>query len=315
MVTLDAQQTADALPWQRLIDALRDGFINGCKTPLRHQHQFKIPGEVDGTLLLMPAWLSGKYLGVKQVLVIPNNGRRNLSTVVASYQLSSALTGELLAIIDGSVLTNRRTAAASALASSYLSRTDSSHLLMVGTGSMAPCLIEAHATIRPIERISIWGRNSEKAHNLAEQMTALGLRAKPVSDLQRAARKADIISCATLSETPLVQGDWLAAGTHVDLVGAFTPAMRESDNHLMEHARIFVDTRDGALSEAGDLLQPLSDGIISPDDVLAELHELSKGLHPGRNNHNEITVFKSVGTALEDLIASILAYQLSDPEC
>ena len=309
MRTLDAQQTAAALPWEALIDALRDGFIQGCETPLRHQHQFQIPNEADGTLLLMPAWTSGEYLGLKQVLVIPDNTQRNLSAIAASYQLSSAHTGELLAVMDGNVLTNRRTAAASALASSYLSRDNSTHLLMVGTGSMAPSLIQAHATARPIKRVSIWGRNTEKAKALATQMTSLGLHATAVSELQACAAQADIISCATLSESPLVRGEWLSAGTHIDLVGAFKPTMRESDDSLMERASIFVDTRDGALSEAGDLIQPLNNGRIKHDDVLAELQDLTKEHHCGRSSQQEITVFKSVGTGLEDLFAAVLALQ------
>ena len=309
MLALDAQQTAAALPWQALIDALRQGFINGCHAPMRHHHQFSIPNEADGTLLLMPAWSSGKYIGVKQVIVIPGNQQRNLSAISASYLLSSASTGELLAIMDGRVLTNRRTAAASALASSYLSRRNSAHLLMVGTGSMAPSLIAAHAVVRPIKRVSIWGRNAEKAKALATQVTSLGLHATPVSELQVCAAQADIISCATLSESPLIRGKWLNEGTHVDLVGAFTPSMRESDDSLMERASIFVDTRDGALSEAGDLILPLNNGRIKHDDVLAELQDLTKEHHGGRSSQQEITVFKSVGTGLEDLFAAVLALQ------
>lgn len=309
MRILDAQQTAAALPWQALIDALKEGFKNGCETPLRHQHQFEIPNESDGTLLLMPAWTSGEYLGVKQILVIPDNAQRNISAVTASYQLSSASTGELLAVMEGNVLTHRRTAAASALASSYLSKTDSAHLLMVGTGGLAPSLIKAHATARPIERVSIWGRNPEKASALAKKINAHGIEATAITELKDSAAQADIISCATLSEAPLIFGDWLSAGTHVDLVGAFKPTMRESDDELMKRASIFVDTREGALSEAGDLVQPLNDGTIKHDNILAELQELTKEQHPGRSNENEITVFKSVGTGLEDLAAAVLAFQ------
>lgn len=309
MIVLDAQQTASALPWPHLIEALRDGFAEGCEAPLRHHHQFEIPSEVSGTLLLMPAWTAGRYLGVKQVLVIPDNQQRNLSSVCASYQLSSALTGQPLAHIDGAVLTNRRTAAASALASSYLSRSDSSKLLMVGTGGLARSLIEAHCTARTITNVSVWGRNARHSRALAEDMQQIGINANSVDDLQSACGTADIISCATSSSDALIQGAWLSDGTHVDLVGAFTADMRESDDELISKASIFVDTRAGALTEAGDILQPLKDGLINEDDIVADLYDLTRETHAGRKSASEITVFKSVGTALEDLAAAVLAYQ------
>lgn len=309
MINLDAAQTEACLPWQELVAALREGFVQGCESPARHHHDFSIPGEDDGTLLLMPAWTAGEHLGVKQVLVIPGNGGRGLSAVAASYQLSSAKTGEVLALIEGGVLTNRRTAAASALASSYLSRSDSQHLLMVGTGGLARDLIPAHAAIRPIQQVSIWGRNSEHSAKLADEIIGSGLSAQVVNDLQSAASEADIISCATLAEQPLIQGDWLREGTHIDLVGAFKPSMRESDDRLMQRADIYVDTRSGALIEAGDIIQPLQAGLISESDIRADLFELCWGTHPGRDSDRQITVFKSVGTALEDLAAAKLAYQ------
>jgi alanine dehydrogenase len=306
MIILDAKETVTALPWLALVEALRQGFINGCATPTRHHHEFAIPGEAAGTLLLMPAWVEGEFLGVKQVLVIPENAERGLSAVSASYQLSSAKTGELLAIIDGAVLTHRRTAAASALASTYLSRANSDHLLMVGTGGLAPNLIEAHCAVRPISTVSIWGRNVERSEKLAQQMRRSGLCVNVVTDLQAAAQHADIISSATLSEKPLICGDWIVPGTHVDLVGAFKPSMRESDDELIRRANVFVDTADGALQEAGDIIQAIQSGAISADDIQSNLYALTGGEHQGRCSDEEITVFKSVGTALEDLAAAVL---------
>lgn len=309
MITLDAKQTAAALPWLALVEALRAGFINGCAAPTRHHHEFIIPGEAAGTLLLMPAWMEGEFLGVKQVLVIPDNTKRGLSAVSASYQLSSAKTGELLAIIDGAVLTHRRTAAASALASTYLSRANSEHLLMVGAGGLAPNLIEAHCAVRPISTVSIWGRNVTNSEKLAQQMRQSGLCVNVVTDLQAAAQHADIISSATLSEEPLICGDWIVPGTHVDLVGAFKPSMRESDDALIRQASVFVDTTDGALQEAGDIIQAIQSGAFSAEDIQSDLFALTGGDHQGRCSDQEITVFKSVGTALEDLAAAVLVYR------
>lgn len=310
MLILDTKGTAAALPWLPLVEALREGFISGCAAPTRHHHEFTIPDEAAGTLLLMPAWMEGEYLGVKQVLVIPENAKRGLSAVCASYQLSSAKTGELLAIIDGGVLTNRRTAAASALASRYLSRQDSEHLLMVGTGGLAPNLIEAHCAVRPISKVSIWGRTVESSEKLAQQIRLDDLCVNVVTDLQQAAGEADIISCATLSETPLILGEWIKPGTHVDLVGAFKPSMRESDDDLILRASVFVDTTESALEEAGDIIQAIRSGAITADDIQSDLFGLARGEHQGRCSDEEITVFKSVGTALEDLAAAVLAYSL-----
>lgn len=310
MLILNATETAVVLPWLELVDALRKGFISGCAAPARHHHEFSIPNETAGTLLLMPAWQEGEYLGVKQVLVIPENAKRGLSAVCASYQLSSATTGELLAIIDGGVLTNRRTSAASALASTYLSREDSEHLLMIGTGGLAPNLIEAHCAVRPISKVSIWGRNVKSSEKLVQQLQSNGLCINVVTDLQEAVGHADIVSCATLSEQPLVCGDWIKPGTHVDLVGAFKSSMRESDDSLMRRASIFADTIEGALEEAGDIIQAIRSGAVSVGDIQSDLFGLAGGKHQGRSSDQEITVFKSVGTALEDLAAAVLAYSL-----
>ena len=309
MLYLDPEQTASALPWSALINALQQGFMQGCKVPVRHQHQFEINDEQPGSLLLMPAWIPGSFLGVKQVVVVPENGKRDLPAVHASYQLSCAKTGELLAVIDGEVLTHRRTAAASALASRFLSRADSEHLLMVGTGGMARALIPAHCAERPIKTISIWGRNLDKSKRLADDVCTLGYSAQAVEDLASSAESADIISCATLAQQPIILGEWLRPGTHIDLVGAFTPTMREVDSSGVAKSSVFVDTRAGALEEAGDLLMAMADGAFSANDIVASLRELSTEQHQGRSSEAEITLFKSVGTALEDLYGAILAYQ------
>jgi ornithine cyclodeaminase len=232
-----------------------------------------------------------------------------LPSIYGSYLLSSATTGELLAILDGGELTARRTAATSALASRYLSRRESSTMLMVGTGRLSLNLIEAHAAVRPIERVIVWGRDPMKAEEVARRAAALGLEASTTQDLGAAAREADIISCATLSDTALVQGSWLKPGAHLDLIGAFKPTMRESDDEAIRRSTIFVDTLTGALSEAGDIIQPIQAGVITSQDIAADLLELATGLHRGRRDDQEITLFKSVGTSLEDLAGAILAVE------
>jgi ornithine cyclodeaminase len=195
------------------------------------------------------------------------------------------------------------------LAAKYLSRQDSEKLLMVGTGALAPHLILAHASVRPIRELVVWGRDFKKAQNLAANFDGRRLRARPAADLAEAVAWADTISCATLSQAPLIEGAWLRPGQHVDLVGGFTPAMREADDAAIERARVYVDTYGGALKEAGDIVQPLVNGTLLESQIAGDLGELAQGRAAGRSFYNQITLFKSVGTALEDLAAAELVYE------
>jgi ornithine cyclodeaminase len=218
-------------------------------------------------------------------------------------------TGAPIATLDGSALTVRRTAAASALAADYLARKDAAILLVAGTGQRAPALVRAHATVRPIRDVRIWGRTPDKAVALARSLNENGFAATAVNDLETGVRDADIVTCATLATSPLIKGDWLKPGAHLDLVGGFTPDMREADDDAMRRGRIFVDTRDGALAEAGDLIDPIAAGAITASDVVGEMSELCRGTVAGRGAADEITVFKSVGAAIEDLAAAELALE------
>jgi ornithine cyclodeaminase len=309
MLVLHETETAEALKWTDLIDAIERMLRSNCVMPVRHHHDVGVPGEADATLLLMPAWVPGAYIGVKLVSVFPDNHMRGLPAIYGSYILSSGKTGKMLAVVDGGELTARRTAATSALATRYLARAEASHLLVVGTGRLSLNLIQAHATVRPITRVSVWGRNRANAEKTAEEARLLGFDAVACSDLEATARVADIISCATLSSEPLVHGAWLKPGAHLDLIGAFTPSMRESDDEAVRRATIFVDTRAGAMSEAGDILQPLKAGVITEADIRGDLFDLAAGRHKGRSGDEEITLFKSVGAVLEDLAGAILAYE------
>lgn len=309
MLVLDDAQTRAALPWPDLIDAVARMFKGDCVTPVRHHHAMSVPGESDATLLLMPAWVPGHYSGVKVLSLFPDNGSRGLPAIHGTYLLSSGKTGEILAIIDGGELTARRTAATSALASRLLSREGSTELLVCGTGRLSLNLMQAHAEVRPLTRIHVWGRNPEAAAATAEAARLMGLPALPVTDLETAARQADIISCATLSSQPLIDGGWLKAGAHLDLVGGFKPDMRETDDTAIRRSSVFVDTLAGATHEAGDIVQPLTSGVLAPGDIRAELAELLRGSKQARRSADEITLFKSVGAALEDLAGAILAYE------
>jgi len=308
---IDAAAVHRALDYAALVDRLAQMFRQGCEAPLRHHHTIKTAGGPDATLLLMPAWQAGRHIGVKIVTVFPGNAAKSLPGVMGQYLLSDATTGAPLALIDGQAITVRRTAAASALASRYLSRPDASRMVMIGTGALAPHLIGAHAAVRPIREVAIWGRDPGKAKALAESLSGRPYKVRAAEDLEATVRGADIVSAATLATEPLVRGQWLSPGTHVDLVGAYTPERRESDDEAVRRARVHVDTRAGATKEGGDVVQPLRSGVLKPEAILADLFELTRGEKQGRGGPDEITLFKSVGTALEDLAAAELAVERS----
>jgi alanine dehydrogenase len=307
MRVLGYSEVVAALDPPSLVEALRHMFRAGAETPTRQHYSVPVPGRPDASLLLMPAWQEGRQIGVKLVTVFPDNAARQEPSVGGAYVLIDGQTGRALAVMDGPAVTLRRTAAASALAASYLARPDCERLLMVGTGALAAHLIEAHASVRPIANVLVWGRNPEKAVKLARRLDRRRLKVAATTDLANAVRGAHIVSCATLSETPLIAGHWLPLGVHLDLVGGFRPEMREADDECVRRARIFVDTRAGALSEAGDIIQPLKSGALREDDIAGDLFDLARGSRAGRRYHDQITLFKSVGTALEDLAAAQLA--------
>ncbi len=306
MRILDAVATAAALPFEALIAALRDAFAAGCEVPTRHVHTMETPDGAPLTSLLMPAWTTGDRYGVKIVNIAPGNAARGLPALHASYLLHDATTGEPLALIDGSVLTARRTAAASALAASWLARDDARTLLVVGAGAVARLLPQAFGAVRRIEHVRVWARRREAADALVADWHALGHDAEVATDLEAAVAAAHIVSCATLAGEPVVQGRWLRPGSHLDLIGSFTPQMREADDACFAGASLWIDT-DEALAKSGDLLGPLSRGVFTAADVRGTLSSLARGAVLGRTSADERTVFKSVGTALEDLAAGVLA--------
>jgi ornithine cyclodeaminase len=319
---LSAAEVDAALDDIALVDRIASLFRRGCEMPARHHHTLHAPegpGSSDATLLLMPAWTTGAsaHVGVKVVTVFPDNGKRALPSVFGQYLLLDGRTGAPLVMLDGGMLTKRRTACASGLASGYLSRPDSHRLLMIGTGALAPHLIRVHAKVRPIREVMIWGRRPEQAQALASRLAAdlpaalsRPIAVRAVADRRAAMADADIVSCATLSRTPLVEGEWLRPGQHVDLVGAYTPDMRESDDRAVARSKVYVDTRAGVLHEKpGDIAGPLAAGVIGEGDIVADLFDLASGRHAGRaaGDGAGITLFKSVGAALEDLAAAELA--------
>ncbi|MGY2050222.1 bifunctional Delta(1)-pyrroline-2-carboxylate/Delta(1)-piperideine-2-carboxylate reductase [Methylobacterium sp. JK268] len=306
MRIVSADEVDAALTPDRVTEALADVFRGQATAPPRHVHT--LPDTFgDATLFLMPAW-DAEHIAVKVLTLHPGNAARGLATSQGGVLLSERATGRPLALIDAARLTLWRTAGASALAARSLARRDASRLLMVGAGALAPYLIRAHAAALPLRDVAVWNRRPETARRLAADLAAEGLPVRAVDDLEAGARAADLISCATLSETPLVRGAWLAPGSHLDLVGAFSMAMREADDEALRRGRIYVDTRD-ALVKGGDVAAALAAGAIPPEAVLGDLADLCCGRVGGRGSPEEITVFKSVGAAVEDLAAAAAVWR------
>ncbi|BAT61717.1 L-lysine cyclodeaminase [Variibacter gotjawalensis] len=312
MRIITAQEVAATLTFPALIAALSSAFRGNFTVPVRHHHTLDRPTD-NATLLLMPAWGAGRdgtpYVGTKMVTVFPENVARGEPSVYGNYFLLAGDSGAPLAVIDGPELTAWRTAAASALAAKSLAHEDASHLTMIGAGALAAKLVRAHASVRPIRRVTLWNRGRERAEQLAHALRDGDFAITIADDREAAVRDADIVSCATLTRTPLIEGAWLKPGAHVDLVGGFTPEMREADDETIRRAGIYVDTRAGATKEAGDIVQPLVSGLLKIEDIRGDLFDLSRGKASGRKNKDEITLFKSVGTAIEDLAAAILLWE------
>ena len=304
MKILDQADVARLGAYKDIVEALRQGFRAEIETPVRHHHDIS---DVS-TLLLMPAW-SKDWAGLKTVVFKTDNAAQGLPTIQASYLLIDQKTGETVAMMDGGEITRRRTAAASALAADYLARKDAETMTLVGAGALAPHFVRAHAAVRPVKRVFIHTRTIAKGVALAAELAQHGLEVHSVTDLEHAVRQSDIVTCVTTSTTPIVKGAWLKPGAHVDLAGAFKPTMRETDGDVVARSSVYVDTREGALAEAGDLLQARDEGKFDFANVKGDLFDLCRGKVSGRVSDSEITLFKSAGTAIEDLATAIMVYQ------
>jgi ornithine cyclodeaminase len=306
-IVIDAARTRASLPFDRLIPALREAFTTGADVPLRHHHFMPQPDGSTATILIMPAWQRA-FIGIKIVTIFPENGKRVLPGLFSSYLLCDGDTGQHIALIDGNEITSRRTAGIGALGASFLAREDARKLLVCGSGRIASLTADAFRAVRPIDKVMVWNVNEAGAARLVFDLRARGIDASVAHDLERAVGEADIVSCATLAHTPIIKGAWLKPGVHLDLVGSFTPFMREADDEVFRRGRVYVDTFD-ALKESGELLDPIRDGVIAPDDLAGSLAELCRGERKGRTDDSEITVFKAVGNALSDIAAAGLVYR------
>jgi len=310
IIQIDNSFIEENTSFPELISAIKTGFSSdSIIVPMRHHHDFPNPKVgTDSTLLLMPAWNPSKNAGVKIVTVSPENGQFDMPSIQGTYIYFDAIKGSIKAILEAKSLTAKRTAAASALASSFLSRKDASSLLMIGTGALSINLIKAHASVRPISKVYVWGRDFKKAQAICNSLKEEQFSIEAIENIKDKISEVAIISCATLSKTPLVLGVDLKEGQHIDLVGAYKKDMREADDDSMVKASVFVDTYQGGLKESGDIVIPLQKGIITEEAIKADFFELCSEQKEGRTNDREITLFKSVGHALEDLVAAKYYY-------
>jgi len=296
------------LDYPGLTEALADAHCRD--KPLDTRVLLETPDEAGGPgegFLVLPAWAPGRAFGAKLVTLMPANDEAltGLPTIQAVFVLFDGKTGSPRAIIDGTALTLRKTAADSALGARFLAREDARTLVVAGAGALAPHLIRAHRTARPsIERVLLWNRTTPRRTAVIKRLGREGVTVEPSDDLERAVRVADIVCTATRATEPLIRGAWLKPGAHVDLVGGYTPAMREADDDAISRASVFVDCRGRNVRKAGDLAQPIAVGIISEADVLADLFELARGDHPGRSTGDEITLFKNAGGGHLDLFTA-----------
>lgn len=310
MKIINAVQVNACLNYPALIAQLNRGLAMPFKMPRRQVFELSPGTPINDAFALLPSW-NQDYMAVKAFTYFPQNAAQNLCGLHSQILLFSRKTGENLACIDGSSLTHWRTAAVSALAARYLSNPDSRTLLLLGTGNLAAHLVHAHASVRPLDKVIIWGRNEHKAAQLAHQLNREFEQIAVCSqlDIEQAAQDADIIVAATGSPTPLLYGDWVLAGTHVDLLGNHSPDRRECDTRLMVRARCYADSLDNVKHEAGEYLIPLQEKAISPNHFIGELAQLANGSCTARESLQEITLFKSVGMAIADLLAASWVYE------
>ena len=296
------------LDWTDAVEALRQGHA----LP-RAQLRDVFLGPPTGTMMSRSAWIEGLGYGAKTFTVFDGNAARGLSTVQGAMLVFDKDDGRLRAIIDSPLVTEIKTAADSVLGARLLARPDSRHLLVVGAGTVATSLVKAYSAVMPgIKQISVWSRRPGQAQALVAGLDGIAAERVAVPDLRRAMAEADIISSATMARQPVIRGEWVRPGTHVDLIGAFKADMREADDALMSRAALFVDNRETA-AHIGELRMPIASGAITADDVLGDLYDLLRPGARGRQSDAEITLFKNGGGAHLDLmIASYIAQAMAD---
>ncbi len=303
-VFINADDVKNNLSWSELCEAFHEGH----QAPQADIDDILFK-QGDNAVLNRAAWIKGKGIGVKTATVFPNNANRTpaLPNVQAVFTLFDDDNGQPLAFIDGNLVTKWKTAGDSVFAAKLLARPDSKVLTIIGAGAVASSMIDAYRAVFPqLEKVQVWNRTFAKAQQLAEEKNAIAIESLP-----EALSNADIVSSSTMSTSSFIKGDWIKVGTHVDLIGAYRPDMREADDDLIAKSRIFVDSRATAIHDIGELAKPIENGVIKEEDVIADFYQLCNN-QQGRKTETEITLFKNGGGAHLDLMTALYIMQKAE---
>ena len=311
MKTIGPEEVHAALSYPALVDALEETFSGEFNMPPRNVFLLDEQSGSHDAFAVLPSW-NTDLIGVKAFTYFPSNSEPYKS-LYSKILLFDRAHGEPLALVDGTTVTFWRTAGISGLATRLLARKNAENLLLLGTGNLAKYIIRANASVRPLKRVSVWGRTPSNAAKIVDEMSSEleGVEVTVATDLEKSCRQADIIVSATASHEPLVLGDWVTEGTHTDFIGNHHADKRECDTSLILKSRVYADSYANCFKEAGEILVPISEGVFQKDDVVADLSEMCNGSAPLRQNDDDITLFKSIGMGISDLVGAGLAYKVS----
>lgn len=310
MKIISAEEVHAALSYPALVDTLQDAYAQPFNMPPRQVFLLDEQPDNHDAFAVLPSW-NDELIAVKSFTYFPDNPRPDYASLYSKIMLFDRKHGEPLALVDGTSVTFWRTAGISGLASRLLSREDSKTLLLLGAGNLAPYIIKAQLSVRPIERVMVWGRTPSKAQQIVDALSAevIDVSFETAHDLQVACGDADIIVSATGSHEPLVLGDWVTPGTHTDFIGNHHATKRECDTALVVNSKVYADSYVNCFKEAGEVLVPIDEGAVTKDHVVGELTEMCSGKAALRESDDEITLFKSIGMAMSDLVGAGCAYR------
>ena len=311
MKTIGPEEVHAALSYPALIDALEETFSGEFSMPPRNVFLLDENSDTHDAFAVLPSW-NTSLIGVKAFTYFPSNSEP-CKSLYSKILLFDRAHGEPLALVDGTTVTFWRTAGISGLATRLLARENAETLLLLGTGNLATYIIRANASVRPLKRVLVWGRTASNAGKVVDQMNAEldGIEVSVVDNLEEACGQSDIIVSATGSHEPLVKGDWVKPGTHTDFIGNHHADKRECDTALVLKSKVYADSYANCFKEAGEILVPISEGVFTKEDVVADLSEMCSGSAPLRQSDDEVTLFKSIGMGISDLVGAGLAYQVS----
>ena len=309
MKVISADEVHAALSYPALVDALQEAYAGEYSMPPRQVFLLDENSGKNDAFAVLPSW-SSEFIGVKAFTYFPEAvaPKKSLYSKIMLFDRDG---GEPLALVDGTTVTFWRTAGISGLATRLLAREDANSLLVLGTGNLAPYMVHANASVRDLKKVAVWGRDPKKAEAVIAEVSGAhpGVEFSVAEDREAACGAADIIVASTASHEPVVLGDWVQPGTHTDFIGNHHATKRECDTALVAKSKVYADSYVNAMKEAGEILVPIEEGVFKKEDIVAELAEMCAGKATLRESAGEITLFKSIGMAMSDLVGAGLAYK------